>query len=575
MAKRIKVARNQTKSAINNSSRQIQGLAKLVSSSAQIVDPMQSGKEFKRNARQLVSGVKDIAKGGFNFLKDTGKNIFKFVTNHPEWYTNYNLDNLVSLNFGFRKSLSTKIDDVITLEGGLDALGGNMATACNIPVDLVIPKDENSAFIQAVNLVYAKIRSANSGQTNYNPTSLAKYILNVRSIRAALSQIRRMLAATYASDPYDSDSPKLITQLAGGAEFAPDNATYYGLDFDTITRHAADLQNNLMLWFKQVRANLPMNIPLFDRTDWMFSNIFTDSNDAKACYYAFTLRDVPLYESNSAGTNITRTNISLRPANTTSFEDNYNKLISNINRLIHEVISNKENITIAGDILKAFGNAAFYSQHEYPIGTACPIIFDEAALTQIQNTTPVCTGDQGLMTETYQVADNNHEIIYQHNAGAVDWLEQNPSANLVNSYKNKISPGEVISFTRLSVYGKMNEEDTEYTIESCGTEIALDVQFYIDYDNEHQCYSNVSYAQVQGTNLTKALLVANAWSIMDYAPLLFLPFSTTAGSILWDFNNWALVGKSQLSIFHQYAVMSLLYVDDHIQRQNEFNFITK
>lgn len=70
-----------------------------------------------------------------------------------------------------------------------------------------------------------------------------------------------------------------------------------GLDYDSFAENAADLKVFANKFSMQLERLLPIRLDLIDRTIWMFSNYFADSDDAKAAVYTFALPYITQYNA--------------------------------------------------------------------------------------------------------------------------------------------------------------------------------------------------------------------------------------------------------------------------------------
>nr|UVJ88897.1 putative capsid protein [Picobirnavirus sp.] len=446
---------------------------------------------------------------------------------------------------------------------------GSQATKTNTiaryDIALTIPKDDVNSFAQAVSILYAKIRSANAGSINYSVEDLSAYILNVRSIRVALNQIRRMLESTYVTDPYNANIPILLTNAASGYQIS--GANRIGCDFETISSNAATLHNKLIIWYKLIGSLLPVNLNLLDRADWLFSNIFRDSMGAKPSVFIPFAGSVPHYTA--SGASLSKTDVKLQNTST-SFEDNFKTMISNVDKFIQNITTLNANVIIAGDILKAFGDNAFFNQSMDPLGTPANIIYDEAALTQFQNASVLGAAQDKYTSETYNFETGAHTLTLTIPTTYYGLSRYAPKNVLINTYKDSMTPAETISYSRFSVVNTY--ASGVITIETCGSEIMKDIIYYTIQESNGLFTTYAWSSMVLGTTST-AMYIINAWAYLDYSPMLFMLLSENENTLMFDFNKYAVCTKAELSTYHQYATLSLLASQAHVKRQNEFNFI--
>lgn len=580
---RKQAAKDIGKNLISGFKSNLKGMQQGISAVSQLA----SGKPISA-VKSAVNATKSSIKGdkaGRSILKDIGTLLF----NHPEWYQNYPLDGLVNLNFGRRKGLydlKTDVDD--------SGMLCSIPSVASIDIMLTMPMNETYDFYQAINYLYSTIRSANSGSVNYSPESLAKYVIDVRNLHAAYADLRRAYSILNDVRINDSLSPAIYMAAIGK-------------DYKTFSANSANLReygNKLSI---QISKLVPLDLDIINRTRWMFSNFFLDSDDAKASCYCFTVQTLidstgESYYINSIGPSSRATGLE------------FNAYMTAIQNLVAKVVGNQTYMVIAGDILKTFGESAIYPSEIFGDNMTVPFIYDEAALTQIQNATLSFAGNGtlGSVSTTYGLSEipfgsglpfegwpayiyrqaitqsSNPELFATLTRGITsdtnefsDTIFNTLSTQFVNAYKDSISPGEVISFTRLKTF-----YDIQYTTgssialsaKSYGTEIAGSM-YVFNAESDSGNYLHIVGTPISWlmnmnhkTNKRRGLL---AWTTMDWAPLV-VPYYTkdnnglvepAYGAPLWDFNNYARMTMDNAQTFHGYAVMSLL-ASDRIVRQS-------
>jgi hypothetical protein len=516
---------------------------------------------------KVVTAVKrsaDIAKGVMDFVK-----IFR---NHPEWYTNYDTAGLLALNFARKRG--TQYYNKGTQKYGL-------VSAAGIGVNLVVPRD-NGGWQQGILSLYADIRSRNSGRVNYSVYDLEKYVVSVRSLHAAYAFCRKAYATLFNSSSFDSTTPMALF----GA---------MGIDYTTFQDNAANFKifGNLLGIFIENAA--PLKIPLIDRTRWMFSNFFADSDDIKAVCYSLNPRYVP-YASQATVDSTERIEyeaIALGAADINSTQTAtttgklYNQVITDINKMRTVFSECSTFATIAGDILKAYGDSAKYPAESWAVDMPAPIIYDEAALTQIQNATlvgqivqpPSGVYTHGLDGSAWSITDmltNSGEVVPAYTE--IEYL---------NMYKDSYTPGELLSATRFVTLANRNEKTNLNNCRSFGTEITSTIT-YVAYNVDSVNAFNLEYVSAYQIKIvaseTDDDILANKilgfWSQMDWGPKVDIYVShvvdeeqkMTYIQSLFDINNFAVINdQSQLRDIHSFADMSLLYAQ--VKRSEEIDKI--
>ena len=560
-------------------------LAKTAGSALSTVSDVVSGNPIgavSNGVKTITNGVKTVTKTikhGWDMLKGT----FKAITGqHPEWYENYPLNGLINLNYGRR--LGT-IESILRSTNSTSPYSFGVPTVVALDVVLTKPQTNTNDWNQAIQYLYSTIRSANSGSINYSMYDVERYVLDVRNIHAMYCYLRRAYASLNNMNLYDATIPRALLYAMG-------------LNYDDFVSNAANLKewsNKLSL---QISTLLPLNIDLINRTRWMFSNIFNDSNDIKGSKYIFKLNYVtPFYDTTTP--TITPKSFTYQGISFNSLTT-YAQVYKFVNDYINNCINNDIYAVIAGDILKAFGASAIYPSEIWDDNMPTPLIYDEAALTQIQNASITGTINNANNYITYTVSDNS--FVQQNSSISIittNTINSQYAINgnniYVNAYKDSMTPGETLSATRLSHSLSVENAsggNTIYSIRTCGTELVTDYRVVVRVSsNDIWSSSNYGIATITGSssqiinnivlmNSTSPqnAVIISAWSALDWSPLLFLytldDEKVNVIGVLWDFNNYAVTDSDNLSSLHGYAALSLLAVP-RLVRQSSTQLLDK
>lgn len=134
-----------------------------------------------------------------------------------------------------------------------------------------------SAYQDAIHIIYAKLRAANSGARNFGPEDVSRYIESVRSLLMATNYLGLIFTAINAPDLYVQGSPKHIYQAIQGSAF--NDALYENV----ILNHANSL-NRLNYIRRMISEVVPMipGLSVLERDLFLTSNIFVDKQGKKA-----------------------------------------------------------------------------------------------------------------------------------------------------------------------------------------------------------------------------------------------------------------------------------------------------
>lgn len=505
-------------------------------------------------------------------------------TNHPEWYlkdptmakylVGINLASRLNAENGYLRGFFTDEDNNDqSINYGNYQL--SVPSCAGIRMELTIPKSITNDWQQGINLLYKNVRSANAGSTNgILPYKYGNYVHNLRCIDAALSMLYRAITVLNGADFYDAVSPQSYF-------------TAFGLDYDTFAANAAnarELYNRLAT----IRYRLmPLNVTLLDRTRWLFSNGFKDSDDAKAQIY-FPYIQLARYIKSDDTTELVV--LSREDVNEGITGLEYSDFVSGIQTLFNLYQNDVDAQTIAGDILKAYGESSLNKYPDVPSTVQFTPVYDEHVLTQIQNATISVTGninvefkldsnDEGafVITELDEIINSTSQ---QADPRAIELLNQWFINPLYNANTNIVDPGRLLSSTRLmvsrhAVNGGTDANPTgDIIYDTFGTEVVefINVPMYSANISVNNPYKLFTYKLIWLTELgveTAADQITGAiipvWTWFDYFPLVMPYYYDRSAKIrayspvMFDFNNFGIAYKSNLDSYNAIATLSMLH----------------
>lgn len=322
-----------------------------------------------------------------------------------------------------------------------------------LPVLNLAGKDRVAPLHVAARNIYAWVRHANAGRTNYESSDLMQYILSVTEAYSLMAHFIRGYGLLNTFNVLNRAYPKVIVENLG-------------FDYDDLTKQMSDfryLLNNSLL--KLGSLVIPKGMTYIDRRLWLNSNVFLDRAGSKAQSYAFAPSIYyvynPIQETTGGGLDA----VPLRK----DAQGNVRKLkLSDIQTIINEVITpiveNEDMNIMSGDILKAYGN----NIHQFgtiPDNYYVMPIFDEGALIQIHGIERLYGGVQGDIS-IKQVGNVLKQDL---------WISEgslNSIPHIINSDNEVPTAEEVMLATRFKY--TIVKEDEEFYIDSCGTEIVVD-----------------------------------------------------------------------------------------------------
>lgn len=502
-------------------------------------------------------------------------------SNHPNWYTKGISSSLpVGLNFALRKSLR-QIPGITKADGSSPYINNETPQIAQIAqheVVLTVPSTSDTTWIDAMTILYKQIRAANSGARNYDASLLHKYIFNIRSLYVMYFTLKKLVALANNYDILDASKPNLFIETAIGL--------YGSGTADSITPKLLAELADIRTFGENLNSRLihlfPAKCSLLDRTEWMFSNVFADSDDAKADFHQFAIFSgkVPY----------------IKPDNTFDLADISrhtivtNGLLSTFRTAINSVISALEqepNIEVlTGDLIKAFGSTLALPKHDWSYKAPVPIIYDEAALSQIQNASIIgpavndaallglyaWNGTPGITTNGNMTVGNLRFLnLYtgpSFGATAFRWRDC-----VVNSHKDNLTFGEILSLTRLAANytanvaidnGAQTTKTITIDLETVGTEVIALTHLTGLGPSGDKMIGSVG-GEISTFNMPKfdRLSLYSKWSNINWAPRIHCAYWAdqthlgVQGDVL-DLNNYAYLSSANLKDFHSKACFSLV-----------------
>lgn len=515
----------------------------------------------------VANSLKKFAAGIGQFVtSDTGRalitSLMSLLKNHPEWYTHYNTSNLIALNLASkqneiyeatRASYSNGVTNFTYTKG--------MPSIALMHIMFTVPKEDMDGWKSGVRLVYQALRTANSGRINYLAKDVEKYIVNVRMLHAINAYLQKIYRLTYTFASTNNAVPLVMLEAAG-------------VDAEDIMANANNLFAFCQRYAQQCNVAFPLNMPLFERAEWIMRATFLDSESEKPSFYVtgLTARNDGDLVPNDGQTYYVCTDASnpaaiaweMRSLNIPiKQKTTYAELKAYADRIKNDLLNDYAMGMIAGDIIKAFGDKAFGNWDITKIDESAPVIFDKYLLNQVQNATVMFAGQtmRGSNLTGYEsttayhsqqlapdgfIIDNmgcGDSIIFPGNDNEPgnrvrDIMDKASERRLVNWHASKIQPGEIMSITRLCVHTVANPQTPNlsyaFTGLAYGTEVITDVIAIVPASDAYDSYTNSGYMyeEIAGLLLhsttndsasinddaVAASQTAFLWANFDYAP---------------------------------------------------------
>lgn len=409
----------------------------------------------------------------------------------------------------------------------------------------------NSSVRVAAQNLYAWVRHANSGASNYEASDLMMYILAMDSAYAMYAWGRSIYRMANSATAYN------FTWLE-------DIAAGIGVNLTDFRSNLANMRTFLNLCATRLNAlSVPNSLPYFNRHVWMFSNIFKDSDVDRCSYYVFYPNARGVYIPSQA-----RINYYALPTLV-----NYQQFVGMMNEIIDVLMSDEDIGIISGDIRKAYGSSKLFTIEETPIDDYVEPFYSEEVLTQISGAT-LC-GE--LVAGSFDICQTYNGYIYQ--GTYVDGATSIPALQelypvvstagtslyyhdgwVVNMYKNDPTPDDNMVATRLmSRVAATTIGQTNYRLVTlAGSEFIVSASIVGYISGNTRVINTVTDFAVYNSQITKLL------PQLDWFPQFIYNLDNDAPTVftyyISDLSNYAVIHVEQLRNMHNVALMSLFSI---------------
>lgn len=427
----------------------------------------------EKNNFQDKFADREFLKGKLSEASKFGNQKCKISTaNDPGWYFKDRavLQDVASFSYGTPVGAPLHVSEVMQVtDSQFCATVPGLLTMHIVPGPGVATNDQDPVNLAATN-VYAYVRYKNSGAKNYDSPDLMMYLLAMDSIYGMWNWMKRIYGYTSTYSSRNKYLPRAIVEANG-------------VDFDDILRNLADFRAYLnMKTFEITAFNVPATMTYMVRHSWLFSNVYKDSNTAKAQMYMYVPEMFYQYDETTSerGSQLVPVPITadMEMANKTASPTllKFKDLVTLYNSMLAAMNYSEDVGVISGDILKAYEGNLFTISTIDPDFKLEPV-YSEEVLTQIENASlvyPVTNFWQDTSWYITQDPDTNY-IKYQPH---VNVRTQAPNGYYVNFHKESIQPEDSMVATRLICTVAISGNADYNIIESCGSEIFTRTYMY-------------------------------------------------------------------------------------------------
>lgn len=539
----------------------------------------------KRNNNKN-KGKKNGYKDQRNKLRDDDRLTDRSISkdNDVSWYASnpQMLKDAASLPFNVLTGASV----TLTADGGdVDYVVPGIAILKYLP-SVGLSDQANSAVNVAARNLYAFVRHANSGRTNYDTPDLMLYTLAVSSAYAYHAELMRVYGLLQFYMYTNRYTGRAIVEALG-------------YDYEDLVSNMADFryainQNALKLNSLAV----PANIPYFSRQIWMPSGIYMDRPSTHAQFFAYQSA-AELYFEEMKGDQTFGTLHLIPRINDDTLKYGIADVVDRMQAILNPILLSEDMNIMSGDILKAFGTSGLMSVPQIPENYAVIPAYSEEVLHQMHNFTPTgelpatfeYTSDfcQNWITQDPQTGFIIHQprVVRRSDYIEPDYIKSNL---LIDIHHDSPDAGMVMVSSRMMAaldYDAPEEITIEgkgyyvYNVPVCGSEIPTSIDVYKFEDTEDDFGNpriiskriltpNVYFPLLASSSnkVTETAIASTFLSSFDWAPTLYgWGYVEQSGvtvaqflSPIGDLDNYRPVYDKDLRRMHECALLSMYRV---------------
>lgn len=423
--------------------------------------------------------------------------------------------------------------------------------------------------------LYTFVRHRNSGAKNYEAADIMMYVMACRDIYREFFEIKRALGLLPAFSMQNRAVPRLLVEA-------------HGIDYDDLVSNYAQYRGQLNILMTKINSlAVPKYFKIFERTAFISSHIFMDSDSIRGQFYSYRAMGYYTWSpiTSTTGTSLTYT----KYPNDKGVENNpKTTLQSKLNALksqVQALLTDEDAATISGDILRAFGSQFLYQLASTDEDYVAPIIVDENALAQFENARGL-----DITMETFDSASNNEindlTLITQANS----FISYSPKVTgtlavnqawgtdqivmkdfMLNSHKDNPDFKDNLEWTRLMV-GVLplytnNIPNGSYEVDCFGLEIPLSFTVFKPTNSRNFYTASPVYQAVDisdtSTDAIDNLIGLCNISQFDWHPIIY-SFDPDKKTFIatGDMKVNTIVSKAVIQAMHDAASEAAVYASD-------------
>lgn len=443
------------------------------------------------------------------------------------------------------------------------------------------------AINEAANSLYSNIVHANSRNTSYTALDLMMLIMAGKEVFSAIAHGIRAYGLMLQTNQENFYCPSgLLNAL--GFDYADLKANYSHMQSD-LNRLIADSRQ---IW-------LPNTLPVIHRAFWMNTNIYTDSDNEKAQYYAYVPACFKIYDETGSASG---GRVIPAPSNKWSPLTKYSSInlstwqnyIDAVDELIQALVLSEDRGVIFGDILKAYGEGSIFKIEYIDVNYSIKPVYNTEVLMQMENATfPLYNMNSTTSVDmrSYGISfiqDQTHGAILGAAAASTASTAAGRTSQSVGMYypkqpiinfhfKGQPTAQQIMLATRMTACGSVmqagpdiNNPTTVYGVwpRSVGTERCVAVKMF-KYTSGRNITA-LPIPQLLDISVTPSAAVIERLANhaqFDWSPIVYLVnpnnLANPFDQMTWepedyfgDIDNYIVVHQSEIARLHNAAIMS-------------------
>nr|DAP51702.1 MAG TPA: capsid [Picobirnaviridae sp.] len=410
--------------------------------------------------------------------------------------------------------------------------------------------------------LYTMIRRANSGAKVYEAADVMMYVLAMQDIYASYFNCKRALGCLKLHTIQNHNLPKAVLRALQ-------------IDYEDLRANAAQYRAILNELATKINAfAIPSYFKAFDRSAFINSRLFGDSNDIKGQIYLYHKTGYYVWSATASETGSSLVwNQYVLDDTGTSKTLSLGEYLKLLNDQIDALYLDSDILTMSGDIFKAFPGK-LYAVSEIGEDFITEILYDTDVLAQIENSFALIPNYSLIGRNNWSwnmnVVQSNQLISFNpfvstQTETAIFTLGLTLNSRAFNSHKENPDFRDVLEWTRNSTVVAIESSATSVRSRAIQSGLEIILGYNIWYYNS-QTLTVFSFGHIipslsNNIGTQQIALLSN----FDWMPILYAP-GTVANSpcyIYGDVKNITLLDSEVLSRIHTAAMYGAYFSTEY------------